>query len=126
MNITVIAGPARTGKLPLARAIMERNLSYVLIHRDAIREALVVEVAERNLSVLTVAMARSLLHSGHSVMVVGWNMDVFDVHLWNGLRAEVGCELTWLDTREPDVAAMIPPMDDERRWKRWGMEQEVP
>lgn len=126
MNITVIAGPAKTGKLPLARAIMERNNSYVLVHRDFIREALVTEIPEGDLTLLTVAIARSLFQSGHSVLVVGWNMMEADNHRWIELCAEVECKLVWLDTREPDVAAMIPAMDDERRWKLWGMEQEVP
>lgn len=75
------------------------------------RQALITPVDEWVLTLCTAAAARPLLQSGHNVVAVGWNMEPDDRTLWERVSAETGAEMTWLDTRDPRVHKMIPPIE---------------
>jgi predicted kinase len=110
MRFVVIAGPANSGKMPLARRLMQDDPSLALVHRDDLRAALTAAIDEWHLTLLMSTLARYLLGLGHSVLVCAWNLDRADRDLWTGIATEYSVPLEWMDVREPQVAAMIPPM----------------
>lgn len=110
-RLVVIAGPANTGKMPLARRLMEDDARLVLVHRDLVRAAMPgVSVSEGHITQVMGAMARTLLWQGYSVVAVAWNLEPEDVFLWTAVAADSRLSPEWLDVRRPEVAAMIPPL----------------
>lgn len=110
-HLVVIAGPANSGKMPLAQELLSATPQPVLLHRDLVRQALVTPVDEWVLTLCTAAAARPLLQSGHNVVAVGWNMEPADRELWESVSEETDSEFIWLDTRDPKVHQMIPPLE---------------
>ena len=110
-RLVVIAGPERSGKYPLARRLMADDPELVLVHRDTLRDSLVKPIDEWEITLLMEAVARKLLRFGHSVVVCAWNLEAADYDLWSDLAATTGVEMKWMDVREPEVAALIPPME---------------
>lgn len=111
-RLVVISGPANSGKLPLAKALMEKNPELVLVHRDALRDAIVTKVDEWTVTQAMGALTGVLLNAGHPVVVCAWNLEPQDRDLWvriSGSYAEAPLE--WLDTRKPEVHARIPPLE---------------
>lgn len=110
MRFVVIAGPANTGKMPLARRMMQDDAALTLVHSDFVRSSLERQIDEWHVTLLMADMVRRLLSLGHSAIVCAWNMEPADRALWTGIATEHTVELEWLDVREPDVAALIPSM----------------
>ncbi|ORE87724.1 AAA family ATPase [Aurantimonas sp. 22II-16-19i] len=110
-RLVVISGPANTGKMPLAKRLMAEDRSLMCVHRDDIRAALVNPLDEGHITLCMGALAGMLLSLGSSVIVGAWNLDPEDRQLWTRIAADHGAPMAWLDVREPDVAALIPPMD---------------
>lgn len=90
--LIVFSGLPGAGKTTCARTI---DAAAVHVSRDNIRTALVGLSCEWTLSLALVALARSLLHAGKSVVVDAPNLDPLDHALWRGLAAETGAELDW-------------------------------
>lgn len=111
-RLVVIAGLACSGKMPLARSLMQQDADMVLVHRDFLRASFESQVDEAYITLLMGDLARGILRLGRSPIVVAWNLEQFDRDLWNQVADEFLVPLIWLDTREPKVAAMIPPMSD--------------
>ena len=109
-HLIVIAGPASTGKMPLARHLMESDPRLACVHRDTIRESLVAKVDEAVITRIMGDATRQLLRAGYPVVAVAWNLEPVDRTMWEWVAAESGVPLLWLDVRHPHVAAMIPPM----------------
>jgi len=109
-HLIVIAGPANTGKMPLARDLMERNPQLVCVHRDTIRDSLIAKVDECVITRIMGDTARQLIRAGYPVIAVAWNMEQIDRLMWEWIAADAGVPVLWLDVRHPNVAAMIPPM----------------
>ena len=112
VRLVVIAGPANTGKLPLARKLCADDPGLLLIHRDHIREGLRNPLDEWEITLLMHAMSKYLLAHGHSICICAWNLELSDNLLWHALAGEAGAEMQWLDVRRPTVREMIPPMED--------------
>lgn len=110
-RLVVVAGPACSGKMPLARELMRKNEDLVLVHRDHLRASFESVVDEAHITLLMGALAREILRLGRSPIVVAWNLEQFDRDLWDDVSDEFLVPLEWLDTREPRVAAMIPPLE---------------
>lgn len=109
-RLVVIAGLANSGKMPLARRLMSEDEALVLVHRDTIRDSLVTRIDEWHVTEVMGVVAAKLLDQGHSVVVCAWNLEPEDRHLWEGIVLGHGLEMEWLDTRRPEVAALIPPL----------------
>ena len=109
-RLVVIAGPERSGKMPLARRLMSGDNSLMCVHRDDIRAALVNPLDEGHITLCMGALAGMLLSLGSSVIVVAWNLEPADRDLWTRIAADHGAPMAWMDVRDADVAAMIPPM----------------
>jgi hypothetical protein len=109
-RLVVISGPANSGKMPLARRLCVNDPRLLLVHRDHIREGLINEVAEGTITHLMAEMAKRLLNWDYSVCACAWNLEHTDHLIWDEVALETGATLEWLDVREPDVAALIPPM----------------
>lgn len=110
-RLVIVAGPANSGKMPLARRLMSEDPSLVMVHRDTIRASLITLDDESLITRLMGRIASDLLDAGHSVIVCAWNMEPADADLWNGLAKDAGIKAEWFDVRDPDVAALIPPLD---------------
>jgi predicted kinase len=110
MRFVVIAGPANSGKMPLCRRLMAEDASLALVHRDDLRSALSAKLDEWHITLLMGALTRSLLSLGHSVIICAWNLERCDKALWTGIATEHSLRLEWLDVRQPEVAALIPPL----------------
>ena len=109
-KLVVIAGPANSGKMPLARKLAAENPEYKIVHRDDLRAMFVNEVSEDQITWNMRGIASDLLSHGHTPLIVAWNLEPSDRRMWEGLAAGRMAELVWLDVREPEVAALIPPM----------------
>jgi predicted kinase len=110
VRLVVIAGGFQSGKMPLARRLMGEDAGLVLVHRDTIRDALVTPVDEWIITLLMGDMVARLLKEGHSVIVCAWNMEPEDLALWEQTASWAGVALEWMDTRTPEVQALIPPL----------------
>jgi hypothetical protein len=110
-RLVVIAGLACSSKMPLARSLMQQDADLVLVHRDHLRTSFESVVDEAHITLLMGDLARGILRLGRSPIVVAWNLEQFDRDLWDEVSDEFLVPLVWLDTREPLVAAMIPPME---------------
>lgn len=110
-RLVVIAGPACSGKLPLAKTLMEKDPSLVLVHRDALRDAIVTKVDEWTITEAMGVLAAVLLQAGHAVVACAWNLEPEDKALWQRIAARCRAPLVWLDTRRPEVHALIPPLE---------------
>lgn len=110
-QMVVIAGPEKSGKMPLARALMAQDPDLVLVHRDYLRTSFEAAVDEGHITLLMGDLARGILNIGRSPIVVAWNLEAMDRDLWLSIAAEAAVPLRWLDVRQPVVAAMIPPME---------------
>jgi predicted kinase len=123
VRLIVIAGPACSGKMPLARALMEQDPSLVLVHRDALRDAFVARFDEWILTVVMADIVDRLLLYGQNVITVSWNLTRDDRRLWKSIAKKYHydrLELEWLDTRTPEAHALIPPLEG---WTPTTMEQ---
>jgi hypothetical protein len=110
-RLVVISGPAESGKFPLAKSLCANDSNLLLVHRDHIREGLSNPVPEGTITLLMGEVAKWLINHGFSVCACAWNLEHFDHIMWDEVAAETGAKLEWLDVREPEVAARIPPMD---------------
>jgi hypothetical protein len=112
-ELIVISGPANSGKYPQAKTLLSEDPDRVLVHRDTIRAALCATMDEWEITLIMRAIAIRLLHFEHeySPVVCAWNHLPDDRQLWDQLAAATHVPLRWLDTRNPDVQAMIPPLE---------------
>lgn len=110
-RLVIVAGPACSGKYPLARRLMSEDPSLVMVHRDTIRASLITLDDESLITRLMGNIASDLLDAGRSVIVCAWNMEPADGDLWNRLADKAGIRAEWLDVRDPAVAALIPPLE---------------
>lgn len=111
LRVVVVAGPERSGKMPLARRLMQEDPTLGLVHRDFIRTSLEADFDEGHVTYIMDAIARRLLSLKRSPIIVAWNLHDMDRRLWTALSADFGVPLEWLDVREPEIAALIPPME---------------
>lgn len=109
-RLVVISGPERSGKMPLARALMRQDKELVLVHRDFLRTSFECALDEAWITLLMGDLARGILRLGRVPLIVAWNLDQFDRDLWLEIAVEFQALLRWLDVRRPAVAAMIPPL----------------
>lgn len=104
----VVAGPPNSGKHPLACDLAAKR-GLIVVSRDYLRTA--TGLRDEGLMTLSMAdLASGLLKRGQGVVVCAWNMESSDRRLWGDIAAEAGVKMQWLDTREPDVQAMVPPI----------------
>lgn len=109
-KLIAIAGPPNSGKMPLAKVLMKKDPSLILVHRDQVRSLFPID--ENKLTILMGWIARSLLTQEHNVIFVGQNLLKEDrVRL-----ALIGMdyEFKLMDTRDPEVHKLIPPLEG---WK---------
>lgn len=106
-----IAGPANSGKMPLARKLMQGDADLILVHRDFLRASFEAQVDEAHITLLMGDLVRGILRIDRSPIVVAWNLEQSDARLWLEVAREFGVALEWLDVRQPRVAAMIPPLE---------------
>lgn len=107
-SLIVVAGPPNSGKHPLALDLAAKQ-NLIVISRDRLRDA----TGLRDEGLMTRAMAdlaSRVLAGGYGVVVCAWNMEPSDRQLWEQVARDASVKLEWLDTREPDVQAMVPPM----------------
>lgn len=109
-RLVVIAGPEKSGKMPLARRLLDGDSNLALVHRDHLRIHLVATLDEWAITLLMGDLARGLLRLGKSPVICAWNLDPADRALWESIAEEFEVRLEWLDVREPWVASMIPPL----------------
>jgi ribose 1,5-bisphosphokinase PhnN len=109
-TLVVVAGPERSGKMPLARKLMSADPDLVLVHRDFLRASFEARVDEAHITLLMGDLARGIIRIGRSPIVVAWNLESSDRELWTGISEEFNVPLSWLDVRDPNVAALIPPL----------------
>lgn len=123
-KLTIICGPANSGKMPLARMLIHEDPKLCCVHRDDIRKMLRSKVDESHITIIMKTVAMTLLSKGYSVIVVAWNLEPFDKITWDNVYRETNhrifprfIEYKWLDTTLPEVKSMIPPIpqfsDDE-------------
>lgn len=112
-RIVVISGTANSGKMPLARRLMEDDPSLCLVHRDHIREMLGAKVDEAHISYVMNAMTTSLIASGYPVLICAWNLEAMDMDMWTNIAKGFEIPLVWLDTRTPEGQKFIPPLPVE-------------
>lgn len=111
MKLVVIAGPANSGKMPLGRRLLAEDCDLWLVHRDHLRDSLEINHPDEwHITTLMGDLARGILRLGKSPLIVAWNLEPIDRALWIGIASEFDVECRWLDVREPEVAAMIPPL----------------
>jgi predicted kinase len=110
-RIVVVAGPASSGKMPLARRLLAGDPTLVLVHRDHLRTSFENSALDEwQITLLMSDVAEGILHLQLSPLVVAWNMHPADKKLWTTMANAYDAPLEWLDVREPHVAAMIPPL----------------
>jgi len=56
-------------------------------------------------------LADGLIRYGFSPLICAWNLDAADRSLSTEMAQDYQIPLEWLDVREPDVAAKIPPLE---------------
>jgi predicted kinase len=110
-RLVVVAGLANSGKMPLAKRLMDEDPSLVLVHRDTLRTSLEGLDDEPLLSLLMVELADALLAVGRSVINCAWTTEPEDRHRWQDVAKRRHVDLEWLDTRKPEVAKLIPPLE---------------
>lgn len=110
-KLIVIAGPANSGKYPLAKKLLANTPNSAMVHRDTLRDSLISVKNEGHITWIMHAVALELLTQGYTPIICAWNLEQFDRNIWTSLARHMNIELTWLDTREPNVQAMIPPME---------------
>lgn len=108
LRLVVIAGPERSGKMPLARLLLSQDKELVLVHRDFLRTSFECKLDESYITLLMADLARGILRLNRVPLIVAWNLEQSDFDLWQSIAAEYEANLTWLDTRWPEVKAMIP------------------
>lgn len=108
-RLVVVAGPANSGKMPLARELMKADPDLILVHRDFLRTSFESQVDEWHITLLMADLARGIIRIERSPIIVAWNLEQSDEMLWHRMAVEFGRRIEWLDTRNPRVAAMIPP-----------------
>jgi hypothetical protein len=112
-RLVVVAGPANSGKMPLAKKLLQAEPDLVCVHRDYLRDSFINQLDEWHITVLMADLAAGILRLQRSPIVVAWNMEPSDRELFGNVAADAGVRLEWLDVREPWVASMIPPMEGE-------------
>jgi len=110
MKLIVIAGPDKSGKMPLARELMKRDSDLVLVHRDFLRASFEAHLDESYITLLMGWLARGILCIERSPIIVAWNLERMDRDLWSSIATQFDVPMEWLDVREPSVAAMIPAL----------------
>lgn len=110
MKLMVIAGPANSGKMPLARKLLELNPAMVMVHRDPLRAMLTNERDEAFLTLLMVDIVQALLRAGRDVLQVSQNLHPDDYKRWEACAVAYKADFWWLDTTHHAVREMIPPM----------------
>lgn len=111
-RLVVISGPERSGKMPLARVLLQGDPELILVHRDHLRASFEVNsVDEWHITLLMSDLARGILRLEFSPIVVAWNLEPADRELWQTVAADAGVRLEWLDVRDPEVARLIPPLE---------------
>jgi predicted kinase len=113
VRFVVIAGPASSGKMPLARRLISEDATLALVHRDDLRAAFGAKIDEWHITLAMGALAHTLLRFGYSVIVCAWNLEPADRQLWTEIADEFSTPLEWLDVRQPEVAALIPPLKQD-------------
>lgn len=109
LELVVIAGPANSGKMPLARRLLGENPLLVLVHRDHLRASFEINTPDEwEITLLMGSLAGGLLTLSMSPLVVAWNLEQSDRDLWTTISKDHMVPLRWLDVRRPEVAAMIP------------------
>lgn len=88
---------------------MAEDPDLVLVHRDALRNALETLLDEAHLTYVMHAIADELLRLDHSPLIVAWNLEPIDREIWTGCAGRYGAPMVWMDVRDPAVAALIPP-----------------
>lgn len=111
-TLIVVAGPERSGKMPLARELLKEGPDRYIVHRDTIRASIEAPMDEWTITLLMRHVAQFMLIHRFTPIVVAWNHTIEDRMLFEGLAAEQSAKLFWLDTREPSVRAIIPPLPD--------------
>lgn len=106
-RLVVIAGPANSGKYPLAQKLCAADPSLLLVHRDTIRSGLVNKTNEGQITHLMGVMAEKLLGWGYSVCACAWNLEHSDHIMWDEVAAQSGVKLEWIDVR--DLEEERPP-----------------
>lgn len=109
-TLIVVAGLERSGKMPLARLLASQGPDRFIVSRDSLRSAVETPIPEQALTLLARHVAQFFLIYDWIPIVVGWNLERWDRVVFEGLAAEQMADLRWLDTREPSVAAMVPPL----------------
>lgn len=111
-RLVIIAGPANTGKMPLARRFLAEDKDLILVHRDYLRDSFVNKLDEWYITLLMGDLARGILRLIRSPLIVAWNIEDVDRALWTSIHQEFNVPLEWYDVRESAVAALIPPMEN--------------
>lgn len=113
-RLVVISGPANSGKMPLARKLLVEDPDLILVHRDHLRASFEInQPTEGQITFLMGEFVRGILQLQRSTIVVAWNLERSDRELWWSISENHGVPLQWLDVREPQVAAMIPPLKEK-------------
>jgi hypothetical protein len=113
-RLVVVAGPANSGKMPLGRRLLSEDRGLVLVHRDHLRDAFEINRPDEwEITLLMGQLVRGILELGRSPLVVAWNLDPADRTLWFAIAAEYRVACEWLDVREPEIAALIPPLPSQ-------------
>jgi predicted kinase len=112
MRLVVIAGPASSGKHRLARHMCAEQ-GLLLLSRDATRQMVVTPIPEWLVTYAVADLAKALIERGANVCVVGFNMEDWDHKLWAEVAQATGAELEWMDTRDPAIQRMVPPIPGE-------------
>lgn len=97
--------------MPLARKLMAQDDDLVLVHRDHLRASFEARLDEGHITILMGDLARGILRLGRSPIVVAWNLHPMDCELWTRISGEFKVPMDWLDTGQPEVATMIPPLE---------------
>jgi hypothetical protein len=96
VRLTVVAGPAGTGKIARGYEAMAPDP-----HRDQVRVLMGRPIPEEHLTRLLGSMATCLLATGHNVVTVGQNLYPGDRTFWQAIAACCGAELVWETTTCP-------------------------
>lgn len=108
--LVIISGPEKSGKMPLARALMKQDPSLILVHRDFLRSSFESQVDEGDITLLMADLVRGILQIKRSPIIVAWNLEQSDLDLWYGIAYSNRVPIKWLDVRYEEVKKMIPEM----------------